>query len=202
MQLELPARNFLVTSSVCKYFVLRWMARNLQTLMVKVENDCTHLCISNHKKENPSWEANTSSASQEILRILWNSNVHYYIHNPPPPSPLPSQINPVQASPTNFFSIHFHIIPTFTSMTSKWSLPSGPPTKTPYAYLLSPIRATCRAHLILLDFSPEQNLVRSTHHKVPRYVVLSTTPRTSSFLGQISALASYSRISSAYKGTV
>jgi hypothetical protein len=39
-------------------------------------------------EQSPSWEANWSSATQEIPRILWNPKVHHRIHNSPPPVPI------------------------------------------------------------------------------------------------------------------
>jgi len=53
--------------------------------------------ITNCIEQSPS-EANRSLASQEITRILWNSKVHYLIHNSPLPVHIQSLINAVHVS--------------------------------------------------------------------------------------------------------
>jgi hypothetical protein len=44
--------------------------------------------LTNYMEQSPSWEANRSSATQEIPRILWNPKVHYRIQKSPPPAPI------------------------------------------------------------------------------------------------------------------
>ena len=102
--------------------------------------------------QSPSWEANLFAASQEILRISRNPKVHYRTHKRPPPVSILGQPNPVHILTSNLLEIHPNTIHPYMPRSPQWSLSLLFPQQDPIHPLSSPIRATCPAHLIFLNF--------------------------------------------------
>jgi hypothetical protein len=98
---------------------------------------------------SPCWEANSCSATQEILSILWNLKVHNRVHKSPPMVSIRCQMNPLHTLPS---SIHFNMLP-FSSSFFLWFLSSGFPTKTWYAVLSPACYVPCPSRPPLLVHS-------------------------------------------------
>jgi len=63
--------------------------------------------------QSPSWDANSSSASQEIPHILWNPKVHHCAHNSPPRESTLRPMIPAHTLPSYFLRsisiLFFHL---------------------------------------------------------------------------------------------
>jgi hypothetical protein len=110
-------------------------------------------------ERSPSWEANRFLVSQEISRILWNPNIHYHIHKCPPRVHILSKLDSVYNPTSYFLKIYLNITLLSTPGSPNGLLLSDFPIEKVYIPLLSPIRATCLTHLILLYFITRSILV-------------------------------------------
>ena len=133
--------------------------------------------------QSPSWEANWFTTSQEIPRISRNPKVHYRTNKRPPPASILDQPNPVHIPTSNLLKIHLNIIHPSTTRSPQWFFPSSLPTKTLNTPLSSTIRATCPAHLILLDFITRIILGEEYRSFCSSLCILLHSPVTSSLLG-------------------
>ena len=140
--------------------------------------------------QSPSWAANWFAASQEIPRISRNPKVHYRTHKSPPPVSILGQPNPVHIPTSHLLEIHLNIIHPSMPRSPQCSLSLWFPHQDPIHPLFSPIRATCTAHLIILDFiiriilgedyKPFSSSLNNILHS-PRYLV----PPTSKYSPQL-----------------
>ena len=133
--------------------------------------------------QSPSWEANWFAASQEIPRIPRNPKVQYRTHKRPLPVSILGQPNPVHIHTSHLLEIHSNIIHPSMHRSPQWYLSLWFPHQDSIHPLSSPIRATCPAHLILLDFITRTILGEEYKSFSSSLCNLLHSPVTSSLLG-------------------
>ena len=122
-------------------------------------------------QQSPSWEATTSSASQEFPSILLILKVHYSVQKRPLPVHILKQDNPVHAFPSNFIKIHFNIIFPFTPRSPSFSsLHQNPVSNSPVSHICHVLRAFLLLYLVTQIIFVEELLVVQSA-SLPRYLV-------------------------------
>jgi hypothetical protein len=67
-------------------------------------------------EQSTSWVINSSSPTQEIVRLLWNSKVYYRVHASPPVGTTISDNDPVHILTPYFlriYNLNYFVIPSF-----------------------------------------------------------------------------------------
>ena len=139
--------------------------------------------------QSPSWEANWFAASQEIPRISRNPKVHYRTHKRPPLVSILGQPNPVHIPTSHLLETHPNIIHPSTPRSPQWSPSLRFPQQDPVHPLSSPIRTTCPAHFILLDFITRTILGEQYKSFSSSLCNLLHSPATSSLLSPTPTLS-------------
>jgi len=100
--------NFSGDVRIVEFWASTENSRNCTKVSVRLDYLHTYL-LTYSMEQNPSWEANWFSASQEIPRILWNPKFHYRIQKCPPTVPILIQLDPVHTPTSHFLKIHLNI---------------------------------------------------------------------------------------------
>jgi hypothetical protein len=103
-------------------------------------------------EHSPFSQSNRCSLGQKTACILWNLMLHYCLRI--------------------FFKFNFNISSNIPLGIPKCLLFQVFPPKTLYAFLFPLMLAAYPVPLILLDYTSQKKLVRSTNHKGPHYVIL------------------------------
>jgi len=95
-------------SVVCLRRVGAWVSAE----GIKIKIIC-HYYVNNAMEQSRSWEANSSSVSQEIPHIIWNPKAHSRVYQSLQLLPILGHVNPLHTQQTDFSTILCNIFSPF-----------------------------------------------------------------------------------------